>query len=250
MRNLYVVLAFFVASFPAIASAAFGVSASSGMNLIDNTGGAYTDFSEGALEDPVNDLAFLVEEGVATTGAFGVDHDGTAGTYSTFAQLSPTTLGSGLYGSYLVHFDPAGQPIHHVHAAGQVTFDEDTKIVGLALLPGADAGPGSSPNTLAATDAIFGPNYTYYDTFAFRGLELGNSTNPDGFSISADGRTFSFDTGTLGLNAMGMGIDEVRLILQAVPEVSSIVAWSVLAGLALVVWRVRSRRKGCLAVGG
>ncbi len=247
MRSLLVLLALSIASIPALASAAFGISSSSGLNYIDNTGGAITDFSEGALEDPGN-LAFLINEGVATTEGFGVDHNGAPGTYTTFSQLSSKTLDAGQYASYLVHFDPFGQPDRHVKTFGQVTFDEQTRIVGLALLPGADVGIGSSPNTLAATDAIFGPDYTYYTSFAFRGLELGNSTNPDGFRISSDGRTFSFDTETLGFSAARMGIDEVRLILQAVPEVSSIVAWSMVAGLALVVWCVHSKRTRRVAV--
>jgi len=240
MRKMFTVLALVVASAPALASAEFNISSMTGVNYIDNTDGAITDFDQGELE---SNSAYVIKEGVGSHGSFYVDHDGTPGTYSDFTELSSTTLGPGVYGSYLVHFDPIGQPSTSVHAEGSVTFDINTRIVGLAILPGAMSGVGSFPNTLKETDAIFGPGYDYYDTNTWRGLELGGVKIPDGFSISADGRTFSFDSETLGLNAKGLGIDEVRLILQAVPEVSSIVAWSMVAGLGLFAWRFNNRRK-------
>ncbi|TWU11811.1 hypothetical protein CA54_06220 [Symmachiella macrocystis] len=236
MRKTCFLLALSLASFPVVASAAFGLASSSGVAYVDNTGGAITDFDEGALEDTEN-VPFLVFEGVEEA-SFDVDHDGTPGTFSTFSQLAPATLELDNYASYLLHFDPLGQPVDHVNATGFVEFNDQTRIVGVVLLPGADTGPESTTDSLGATDAIYGPGYTYYDTYTYRGLELGNSSSPDGFSIASDGRTFSFD-----LNAMGAGIDEVRLILQAVPEMSSIVTWSMIAGLGLVVTRARSKKK-------
>jgi len=241
MRKTCFLLALSLASFPVVASAAFGLASSSGVAYVDNTGGAITDFSEGALED-TDDIPFLVFEGTETT-SLDVDHNGTPGTYSAFSQLTPATLDVDNYASYLLHFDPLGQPVDHVNATGFVEFNDQTRIVGVVLLPASDTGPESTTNSLGATDAIFGPGFTYYDTYTYRGLELGNSSSPDAFSIASDGRTFSFD-----LNAMGSGIDEVRLILQAVPEMSSIVTWSMIAGLGLVVTRVRSKKKRQMAV--
>ncbi|QDU55067.1 hypothetical protein Pan181_12530 [Aeoliella mucimassa] len=134
----------------------------------------------------------------------------------------------------MIHFDPNGQPSATAVTAGSVTFDSYTKIVGVVVQPGASS---TSIETLDDTDDVFGnPATDYYDESDWRGLELSGASNGDGFTISADGRTFSFDSG-VDFNANGIGIDEVRLILQAVPEATTILSWTALAGIGCVLYR-------------
>src|SRR5690606_4460745 len=138
------------------------------------------------------------------------------------------------YQSYMIHFDPLASGGSGVN--GSVTFDNNYKIVGVVLRPGNSSGTGSAPDRLMQTDLVFNvPGTLYNHGDVWRGLEMGTATDRDRFTISDNGRTFSFFAGDQ-LYAT-TGLDQVRLIVQAVPEFTTILSWAMLAVIGCVVYR-------------
>lgn len=157
-----------------------------------------------------------------------IDHDGTAGVFTAFNDLSGIpgnqTLAKGqVYESYMVHVDPMGTSSPEITFVNEaITFDR--AIIGIMVRHG-----GTGGTTLAASDFLtdiategFAPN---------RGFEM-IPADDDAFSISTDGRTITFNS----LSVSMAGIDEIR-ILTATPELASIALWSVLGVGGLYVRR-------------
>lgn len=227
MRNSAIILAILI-GLTGTANAAFTVQP----NMVVLTD-APTDAKSGQLQAD-NEAKIWFEGKVTTVAPFTVDHNGSDGHYTSFASLTETTLVPGTYESYMIHFDPITSGGSGVN--GSVTFDSNYKIVGVVLRPGASSGTGSTPDRLMVTDAVFNvPGTLYNSGDVWRGLEMGTEPDRDRFTISDNGRTFSFFT-TDQLYAT-TGVDQVRLIVQAVPEFTTVLSWAMLAGIGCVVFR-------------
>lgn len=171
-----------------------------------------------------------VLSGVVGANGLPVDHNGSvvAVTPATTASvvnplLVKTVLSPGTrFDSYLFHFDPSANstPFYGVAGFASVTFD--TKIIGVQLLTQNASTlqkPAATPyvGTLEAGDAAVaangGPTIAYYPgTNVDRGLEedfmgVGSS----GFQIMLQGI------------ALGSEIDQVRILVEAVPEPTTFV---------------------------
>jgi hypothetical protein len=127
---------------------------------------------------------------------------------------------------WFIHSDPPGNV--STNYVGTVTFD--TPILGII-----DTIPG-----LNDTDASLGHPGTSYPTgLANRALET-----PDTLTLSANDRTISFNFTT------SSAVDEVRILVAAVPEPSTLVTSAISAGVffACSSWR-RLRCKRVMNVG-
>jgi hypothetical protein len=180
----------------------------------------------GSQEPTVLPIVFPeVLNGVVGANGLPVDHNGSvvAVTPATTASivnplLIDTVIAPGTrFDSYLFHFDPSSNssPFYGVASVASVTFD--TKIIGVQLLTQNAVGlqkPAATPyvGKLEAGDAAVaangGPTLAYYPgTNVDRGLE------EDFMGIGAGG----FQIMLQGI-ALGSEIDQVRIIVEAVPE--------------------------------
>jgi len=166
-----------------------------------------------------------VLNGVVGANGLPVDHDGsvvavTPATTSSVVNplLNNVVLAPGTrFDSYLFHFDPSANstPFYGVSGYASVLFD--TKIIGVQLLTQNAAGlqkPLATPyvGTLEAGDAAVaangGPSLAYYPgTNVDRGLE------EDYLGIGSGG----FEIFLQGI-ALGSEIDQVRILVAAIPE--------------------------------
>ncbi len=132
-----------------------------------------------------------------------------------------------LVSSYMLHFDPAIDPI----VSGSVTFESTMMIVGVI----AKKGINGDDKLYSLTDGILGAAQTSYASFPNgRQLEFGSG---DSFSLSDDMLTLSFQ-----FKSNGAGFDEIRIITMPVPvpEPGSGILFA--AGLSVVAFRLVRRR--------
>ncbi|QDU55069.1 hypothetical protein [Aeoliella mucimassa] len=175
----------------------------------------------GAAFDTDGDNILIWSEGtINITSAVTVNHDGSEATMQGITPNGvassnnvPTSV-SGEYQSYMIHFDNPGT---QVSKYASITFD--TPILGIAF---------ENP-ALLATDAYV-PGTTYWSSND-RGIE-----SNDIIQVTNGGYTLVLDM----LNVNGIALDDIR-VLTAVPEMTTILSWSALAGIGCVLYRRRNR---------
>jgi hypothetical protein len=155
--------------------------------------------------------------------AVNVTAPGTSNTGNSY-NPSPGTVAAGtLTDIWFFHSDPPGSvPTNYV---GTATFD--SPILGIL----------DTLSTLNATDATLGHPGTAYPTgLPNRALEA-----PDTFTLSADDRTISFSFHTSG------AVDEIRVLVAAVPEPSTMLTSAACAGGLIAFGAFRRLRRGSRA---
>lgn len=179
---------------------------------------------QGATEDDDTIIAFPELEDIELLVDLAVDIT-TSGTFGLEAQLTPGVIPAGTkVSSFFMHFDPVGTPEDpfSAFAAGSLVFTSDRPILGVMVL-----GPA-----LSASDSILGLPGTIYPTGdGSRGLGL---VPQDIINITADQLSV-----TLAL-AAGAGVDQIRVIVSAIPEPSTFALLG-LAVVGLTGWRRRVR---------
>ena len=166
---------------------------------------------------------FVEQSGMYLPSSVQVDANG-PGNYNHVSTLGNYTIAAGTYVQvYLLHTDPVGRPTVGLRYQGSITFAH--KILGVQALK----------STLDAHDALLGAVGTTYPGVPgdWRGWEL--PPDSDIFSISADGKTLTFDCTTFD------AIDQLRIITEGVvPEPGSMLA---LATALVGLVRKRKQRR-------
>ncbi len=180
---------------------------------------------QGQHQSNTNVTAFYEQQSVIFTGAVDISAPGTYGPNGGTAYPSTaTTLTGAKVDSLYFYSDPQGaQPTQY---AGSITFN--TQILGLEILS----------SSLASTDSSLGLATTLYPTSNDRGLE----SNQDTITLSADGRTVSWNV----FNTSG-NVDGVRVLTAAVPEPTAALPMGLALLTGLALWRRRPARAGQLA---
>ena len=235
-------LIFFAASLAAAPAAHAGIVSSAGVTEL--AGPPLPSVHPGAQPALPTPIIFPeVLGGIVPAGGMPVDHDGTVGTAAPVESNSIVNplLVSGVipagtyFDSYLFHFDPADSTITtaaNFYPGSSILFS--TKIIGVQLFTSGFATlqkPAATPyvGTLEAGDAVIaangGPPPAYYPGgLVSRGME------EDAIQIASGGFQI-----ILAGQASGVEIDQVRILVAAVPEPNSILlATAGLLGLALM----------------
>jgi hypothetical protein len=146
----------------------------------------------------------------------------TPGLYNSNGSLTPGTIVAGTsVDSYYLHTDPVGAPTSAINYAGSVTFD--TQILGVIIL---DAQFNASNGLLGAPGTLY--------SASGQGLELGTTAGDDNVTLSADGKTLSYNLET------STAADDIRVITAAsVPEPSAWILLFTCAGLCVALRRQR-----------
>lgn len=181
-----------------------------------------SDLRTGKLESDSVIVAFAEREGFALPSELPLNITAPgASPVGTDPNYSPGSVAAGeLVNTYVLHFDPVGEPPNGntVFAEGFITLDSD--ILGLI----------TRASTLNATHPIVGLPGVLYPGGDFQGIELGQ---PGAYvTLSADRRTVSF-----GL-PVGPHADNLR-IATAVPEVSSSLLTAFVAGVGAAAFGLR-----------
>jgi len=120
------------------------------------------------------------------------------GEYTQGSVLSNGAIAAGAtVNSYLLHFDPVGQPSAPAYASGTFRFPQP--IAGINVL---DA-------SLDDTDLFGAPGTNYPTAVEFRGLEFGTGSVADLLDF------FGLRDIKLDLAASGVGVDQVRVFTKA-----------------------------------
>jgi uncharacterized repeat protein (TIGR01451 family) len=152
-------------------------------------------------EDATNAIAFDERQAVTLESTLLVDATG-PGTYRTWPNGRRTIAAGTEVDSHLIHSDPSSAKTG-IHRTGTVTFA--SPIIGVI----------GATDRLAASDAALGaPGTTYAGATSARGLE---SQNQDNVTVSADGRTLSFDIRTAQV------IDDLRVITRHVDVLDTVI---------------------------
>lgn len=188
-------------------------------NIVNVTGDVVlatppTDISEGNWESDTQIRAFAEQQNVTLQQGLTVDISQPGESDATNPNLSTATIPAGtVVDSYLVHFDPVGQPTSRVSLSGSLTFDEP--ILGVIALG----------DSLDDSDAAVGlPSVTTYSSGPGRGLEFVQEDDNDSLTLGA--YQSGLQTVTCGLRST-TSVDEFRVI-TAVPE-PAVLAPAVLA---------------------
>jgi hypothetical protein len=147
------------------------------------------------------------------------------GGYTVGTGLTSGTIGSGTpVNSYLLHFDPAGEPANPKSSGGTIVFPYP--ILGIIV----------SDALLSNTDSILGhPDTAYPTDQKWRGLEFGTGSIPDSLYFNGAKEI------TQIFFASNAGVDQVRVI-TGVPIPASIILLG--AGLlGFIGFRRRSAMK-------
>lgn len=210
MKTLIPIVTALLLSISSPAFAEFGVASYAPAYAPDiapyDPGDFATPYDFGQGETVSSDILFFYEK-TDTYSAMPVDYVSNGGPAVVNGEYSSPGSLTGTYRSYFFHFDPdtAGA----TSASGSITFD--APIVAIAF----------NQSTLLSSDDL---SYVY-EADPSRGIEAS-----DGFTINGNSLSFIL------LMAGAGDLDNFR-VFTAVPEVSTIVAWLLLAGLAFVAYR-------------
>ena len=177
----------------------------------------------GALEDSGTAFVFLEQEAVLLSSDLFVDaiNPGAEVGGSTNTAVAGSIPAGTPVDSFLVHFDPVGEPTDlNVTVAWSVVFRSTDRILGLIY----------SDALLDASDFLGAPGTIYPTGEAFRGT-TGNLEGNDGFIWSQ-----FFVVG--GLQSVTVSVDHFRIIV-AVPEPTGLA----IAASALLACMARRRRR-------
>jgi len=171
----------------------------------------------GALENDVYGVVFQEQSNLVLSAPLTVNAQG-PGTYDINNASSSLVVPTGTpIQSYFVHFDSVGMPNQYISYTCTITFA--TNILGVIYID----------NQLNASDAPLGVSGTTYATNeVWRGFE----GNFDSITISNDLKTVTINSRLLN------HLDQIRIVTEAVPEPSSLLALA--AGLPLLA-RLRRR---------
>ena len=172
----------------------------------------------GALENDVYGVVFQEQSNLVLSAPLTVNAMG-PGTYGSHNASNSLVIPTGTpIQSYFVHFDSVGMPNQHIYYTCTITFANN--ILGVIYME----------NELNASDAPLGaPGTTYATNEVWRGLE---DNNIDLITISNDLKTVTINSRLLN------HLDQIRIVTEAVPEPSSLLALA--AGLPLLA-RLRRR---------
>ncbi|QDU55066.1 hypothetical protein [Aeoliella mucimassa] len=219
---------------PAPVFAAFGITSTTNATVID----APASVAPGALKTSTPVVFQEVSNGVLSYD-LATNHDGSSvvaaptiinsgGSLIANPALVPSVIESGTaFNSYMVHFDPTCYPFY------VCTIEFETDIIGVQLFSDG-LGLASIDGTLEEGDAAvteLGSTTEYPTGVSERGVEA------DLFMIATEGNK---------LLLAGIGFDQIRVFTagydavigpQGVPELTTVVGWTILAGLGLVAYR-------------
>ena len=158
-----------------------------------------------ALENATKVYAFDEAQGVTLSAAVAVDGVN-PGTYTSFPNGTAKVAAGTVVDSHLIHSDIPSRN-YTARRTGSVTFGNT--IVGVI----------ASTASLAASDNLGAPGTLYAGTTQWRGLESGEfgSSLGDKFTISADGKTLSFDIQTYVM-------DEIRVLTAPSTQLTTTIA--------------------------
>ncbi|HEY4329012.1 MAG TPA: PEP-CTERM sorting domain-containing protein [Phycisphaerae bacterium] len=186
---------------------------------------------DGVMESNTQVYAFAEQQNITLTSAISVDVSvpGSVPASGSNNNFSVATIPIGTtISSYFLSCDAVGSPSPPVEFTGSITFD--TNILGMIILN----------DSLNASAAFLGLPTTAYSTNG--GLEINESNAFDSIILSADRRKLTFDFRD------ATAPDNIRFITaSAVPEPGSI-SVLVLAGLALIKRRRRTRALGSVSI--
>lgn len=241
-RSLFVALSItLLIALPATAGVSIpGVNSVMGVETVVAPGSVIPGAAEGA--DPIL-FAEVIGGTIGTAGGLRVDHDGTDVVASPTISgnvvhpgLAPTTLSQGsLYNSYLLHFDPAGDPTFP--PANYVSVIEfSSEVIGVQLFSESfdlDKPAGTSyTGTLEGGDVEVGTGITY-PADASRGVE------EDTFILAIDGKKVM-----IAGSAFGAEIDQIRIFTLGshTPEPGALAVWLMVIGCCGLVHGNRASR--------
>jgi hypothetical protein len=164
-----------------------------------------TSVEEGALEDSGTAVIFAERQRFLLASDLSVDATNPgAEVNASGIGGDPGLISAGtLVDSYLVHFDPVGQPTDlNVTAAWSVGFESTNRILGLIY----------SDALLDASDFLGAPGTAYPTGLEFRGTT--------GSSEGNDSLLWSQFTAMSGLQSVTVAVDQVRVIVAASEPVS------------------------------
>ena len=179
---------------------------------------------------------------ITTAGGLSVDHDGSAVVASPTISgnvvnpaLKPSILAEGTsFNSFVFHFDPVGSPTSPV-AVYVATILFDHPVIGVQLFgsgfslqkPAGTSYTGTLEAGDAEVDANKSPNpgLSYPTGVASRGIE------EDGFVLAVNGNEVM-----IAGSVFGGEVDHIRIFTH-VPEPTTLLTWSVLAGVGLCCYR-------------
>jgi hypothetical protein len=208
-----------------LAPSAFATAVVSSVNL---TPTSQTSLDTGNLTS--DSTAFILKENSGVSLATDLIVGG-SGTYNQQdfqnGVITPTTILAGtVVDSYLLHFNPSSSS--QTTISGSVSFDGI--ILGVIYSKNTDANNGNIVG-LAATDPLYALPLSSYPTSGGRGI----------FDDATDSYGFVFNSGTLNFTFSGSStaLDEIRILVDPVPEPIHYVMAGVAALVLFAIYRSR-----------